>query len=77
MKVEVSTRLESMESSDFNIFWEKSDYCHFCDGQVGATLKVDKFNKNLISFCLDCVQLLTTKGLIFHSQDGKYERGVR
>tara|TARA_Y100000034_G_scaffold123758_1_gene171024 strand:- start:460 stop:693 length:234 start_codon:yes stop_codon:yes gene_type:complete len=77
MKIEASVRSKLMESNELDIFWEMSDSCQICDGPVGATLKVDKFNKNLISFCLDCVQLLTTKGLIFYCQDGKDERGVR
>ena len=66
MRVEV-------ESCDLDIFWEKSNSCEICKGVVGAVLKVDKDNENLISFCLDCVQLLVATGLIFHCQDGKDE----
>jgi hypothetical protein len=67
MKVEV-------ESNDLDIFWEKSNSCEVCNGVVGAVLKVDKYNENLISFCLNCVQLIVTTGLIFHCQDGMDDR---
>jgi hypothetical protein len=53
---------------DLDLNWSDSGQCDLCNSTHNVILEVDKSHDNLISFCLECLQLSVTTGLIFHCQ---------
>ena len=56
------------KSEDIDLNWLESGQCDLCNSTHNVILEVDKSYENLILFCLECLQLSLTRGLIFHCQ---------